>query len=220
MNKLNIYFSIFILFNSCIEGNKNAELEKTKELNIIKNDSTEKLLPQSYNNVAENIKIFIPENYTILDSVSGNLNLDDYNDMILILKKNNEEKTSDVADHPEKRPLLILIGEANNNYKLIERNDNSVYCVDCGGMMGDPYMQTVIKKGYFSVEHYGGSAWRWTRIITYKYSKEDENWFLFKDGGERFNTSDLEKIKKTIKTTKDFGKVLFKDFNIYAEENE
>lgn len=220
MNKLNIFFAISILFNSCIEENKNAELEKTKELNIIKNDSTEKYLPKSSKNVTENISIFIPENYALLDSISGNLNWDDYNDMILVLKKNNEEQTSDVVDHPEKRPLLILIGEANNNYKLIERNDNSVYCVDCGGMMGDPYMRIVIKQGYFSVEHYGGSAWRWTRIITYKYSKEDNNWFLHKDGGESFNTNEPEKIKETIKTTKDFGKVLFKDFNIYTETNE
>ena len=35
---------------------------------------------------------FIPDGYSILDSASGNLNLDKYNDMIVILKKNNEAK--------------------------------------------------------------------------------------------------------------------------------
>lgn len=217
MNKLNILFALLIFFNSCIEKNKKSEVENKKELNNIKNDSTGFFLPEPHKNVVDNISIFLPENYTVLDSISGNLNLDNYNDMILVLKKNNEEKTSDVIDNPEKRPLFILIGEPNNHYKLIEKNYNSVYCIDCGGMMGDPYVRIVIKQGYFSVEHYGGSSWRWKRIITYKYSKEDNNWFLHKDGSESFNTSEPEKIKKTIKTTKDFGKVLFKDFNIYEE---
>lgn len=217
-----IFFLVLLIFISCnneiniesISNNKNKIEEPT-------NDITGKKLSQPHKeeveNIAENIGIFIPENYTILDTISGNLNLDNYNDMVLVLKKNNEEKTSDVIENPEKRPLLILIGESNNKYKLVERNDNSVYCVDCGGMMGDPYMRTVIKQGYFSIEHYGGSAWRWTRIITYKYSKEDNNWFLYKDGGKIFNTSEPEKINETIKTTKDFGKVFFKDFDIYAE---
>ena len=54
----------------------------------------------------------------VLDTVSGNLNLDNYNDMILVLKKIEEEKSSDVAENAEKRPLLILIGEPNNKYIL------------------------------------------------------------------------------------------------------
>ena len=210
--------AIFIFLNSCIDENKNVELENKKIVNDITGKKMSQPNKEEVENIAENIGIFIPENYTILDTISGNLNLDNYNDMVLVLKKNNEEKTSDVIDNPEKRPLLILIGEPNNKYKLVERNDNSVYCVDCGGMMGDPYIQIVIKQGYFSVEHYGGSAWRWNRIITYKYSKEDDNWFLYKDGGESFNTSEPEKVEKTIKTTKDFGKVPFKDFNIYSEK--
>lgn len=216
---------IIVFFYSCNEKKETADIENKKVLvEVVAKDSTKKFLPQAHKevvkNLAENIKIFVPENYEVLDTVSGNLNLDDYNDMILVLKKNGEEKTSDVIDNPEKRPLLILIGEPDHKFKLAERNDNSVYCIDCGGMMGDPFMDIVIKNGYFSVEHYGGSAWRWTRIITYKYSKEENNWFLHKDGGESFNAGDPEKVEKTVRTTKDFGKVLFKDFDIYKEEDE
>jgi len=228
MNKLSIIFAplLIVFFYSCNQKNKATDIEKKKESTVVAiKDRAEKIPPEKPNKVevkhlAENIKDFVPENYMVLDTVSGDLNLDDYNDMIMVLKKNDEEKTSDVIDNPEKRPLLILIGELNNKYKLAERNDNSVYCVDCGGMMGDPYMRTVIKKGYFSVEHYGGSGSRWSRITTYKYSKEKNNWFLHKDGGENFNVSDLDKIEKWIRTTKDFGIVPFKDFNIYKEEKE
>jgi hypothetical protein len=160
---------------------------------------------------------FVPKDYTILDTVTGNLNLDKYPDMILVLKKNGEEKTSDVVNHPEKRPLLILVGQPDGTFKLVARNDNTVYCIDCGGMMGDPYQGITIKNGYFSVEHYGGSAWRWTRTITYKYSKVKNYWFLHKDGSESFHASEPEKVKSKTRTIKNFGKVAFDKFDIYKE---
>lgn len=161
---------------------------------------------------------FIPEGYTALDTTSGDLNLDQYPDMVLVLKKNGEENTSDVTEHPEKRPLLILLGQSDQSYKLASKSDNAVYCIDCGGMMGDPFMGVVIKKGYFSVEHYGGSSWRWTRIITFKYSPADEYWYLHKDGSESFNAGEPEKVTTTISTTKDFGKVKWDEFDIYKED--
>jgi hypothetical protein len=83
--------------------------------------------------------------------------------------------------------------------------------------MGDPFMQVVIKKGYFSIEHYGGSSWRWTRIITFKYSPDDNYWFLYKDGGEYFHAAEHEKKTKKVLTSKDFGKVRFDEFDIYKD---
>jgi hypothetical protein len=160
----------------------------------------------------------VPKDYTILDTILGDLNLDSYADIIMLLKKDGEETTSDVIDNPEKRPLLILLGQADNTYKLAARNDNVVLCVDCGGMMGDPYQQVVIKNGYFSIEHYGGSAWRWTRIVTFKYSPVDDYWYLYKDGGDSFHASDPENMTTKVKTTKDFGKVPFDKFDIYKED--
>jgi hypothetical protein len=160
---------------------------------------------------------FIPEGYTLLDSATGDLNLDKYPDKLLVLKINGEDSIAKDVDHTVKRPLLILIGQANESFTLAARNDNVVYCVNCGGMMGDPYMQIVIKKGYFSIEHYGGSAWRWTRIITFKYSTNDKQWYLYKDGGDSYHTSDLDKVETNIKTTKEFGKIAFDKFDIYSD---
>ncbi len=164
------------------------------------------------------ILTFVPKDYSILDTATGNLNLDEYPDMILVLKKNGEERTSNVVDHPEKRPLIILVGQPDGTFKLVARNDNTVYCIDCGGMMGDPYQGITIKNGYFSIEHYGGSAWRWTRIITYKYSKAKNYWFLHKDGSDSFHASEPEKVESEILTTRNFGKVPFDKFDIYKEK--
>jgi hypothetical protein len=164
------------------------------------------------------ISKFIPDSYEVLDSISGDLNLDNYTDLILILKKHDEENTSDVIENPEKRPLLILIGKDNGGYELAAKSNTTVYCYNCGGMMGDPYQGVTINNGYFSVEHYGGSAWRWSRIITYKFSKSDNHWFLHRDGGESFHVSEPEKSESNMRTKKDFGKIKFEDFDIFEDK--
>ncbi|KAF2509109.1 hypothetical protein [Flavobacterium foetidum] len=153
----------------------------------------------------------------MLDTASGDLNLDKIKDLIVVLKKNGEDTLSVDIDNPERRPLLILLRDKENKLKFARRNDNTVYCIQCGGMLGDPFMGITIKNGYFSVEHYGGSNWRWKSIITYKYSKKDKEWFLYKDGLESFQISDTENVKTEIKTAKDFGRVKFQDFDIYKD---
>jgi hypothetical protein len=173
---------------------------------------------QKKSKLPKELEAFVLKGYLVLDYKYGDLNRDRDEDVILILKKENEKQTSDVVDHPEKRPLFILIRQADNSLKSMARNDNVVYCVDCGGVMGDPYMGIAIKKGYFSVEHYGGSSWRWTRIITFKYSRKENNWFLHKDGAESFHASTPDKVKATIKTFKDFGRIPFLKFDIYREK--
>jgi len=169
-------------------------------------------------NLPAELMKFVPDSYSVLDTAFGNLNQDKYVDLIMVLRKNGEDTLSNVVDHPEKRKLLILLRQEDNTYKLAVESDNAVYCVDCGGMMGDPFMNVVIKNGYFSVEHYGGSSWRWTRIITFKYSPIDSVWYLHKDGHESFHAADPGKVESKILTKKNFGIVRFEDFNIYGDK--
>lgn len=169
-------------------------------------------------NLPNSLKEFIPSGYVALNAESGDLNLDSIPDAILVIKKPDEKDTSDVVDHPTKRPLLVLIGEGNNKYKLAARNDDVVLCVDCGGVFGDPFEGISIKNGVFSVEHYGGSAWRWTKIITFKYTAKDKNWILSRVGSDSYHASDPNKVKTTIKTAKNFGKVLFEKYDGYKDE--
>ncbi len=156
----------------------------------------------------QRIKAFIPAGFSILDSLSGNLNLDNYPDMILILKINGEDSLFEIN-----RPLLILTGQENKTYKLETRNDSVVLCRSCGGVFGDPYESSVIKNGYFSIQHYGGSNWRWTRIITFKYNKEKNNWVLHRDAGESFHTSAPDKTEKIVTNKNDFDVLSFEKFN-------
>jgi len=145
--------------------------------------------------------------YEILDTVTGDLNRDKYRDLLVVLKLSIEENNSEAT-----RPLLIYLGQKSGVLKLIARNDNVVLCRNCGGIYGDPYSRMVIKNGYFTIEHYGGSNWRWTRYITFKYSSKDSKWYLHKDGGDSYHISDPNTVKTEVKTTKDFGTIEFDNF--------
>jgi len=157
------------------------------------------------------------EGYTVLHSASGDLNRDAYPDWVLIYRKATEAETSDVIDHPEPRPLLLNVGQPDGSLQLAARNDKVVLCYDCGGVFGDPFSQVVIKNGFFTVEHYGGSNWRWTRLITFRYQPKARKWYLHKDGGDSYHTGDPDKVETVVKTTKDFGTVPFETFDCYAE---
>lgn len=198
------------------QSTKNAAAEKKS---LPTQDSREThLKPSEKVLTSPPLNKFIPEGYVLLDTATGDLNRDPYRDLVLIVRKSNEKETSDVVDHPEKRPLLLFLGQQDGTYKLAARNDKVVLCIDCGGIMGDPYTGITIRKGYFSIEHYGGGAWRWTRIVTFKYSTDDLDWLLYKDGGESFYAVEPEKVYPDVKTAEDFGKVAFERFDIYAEE--
>lgn len=159
----------------------------------------------------------LPEGYTILDTATGDLNKDDLDDLIVLYRKINEEETSDVVDNPEKRPLAIYLGVGLDTFRLAALNENVAYCYDCGGMMGDPYQAIVIKNGYFTVEHYGGSGWRWTRYVTFKYSPKEGMWYLYKDGGDSFHAGEPEKVTTNVMTVSDFGVVPFEEYTIYKD---
>ncbi len=167
-------------------------------------------IPQEANS---NPKSFIPAGYELLDSASGDLNGDAFTDFLLVLKKPNEEELKNDEGAVLDRPLLILTGAAGGVLHLAARNNKVVYQVNDGGMMGDPYTGLTIKNGYFSVEYYGGSAWRWSHITTFKWNAAENTWLLFKEGGDSFHALEPEKVKTQVRTQKDFGKVLFENFD-------
>jgi hypothetical protein len=158
------------------------------------------------------LKDFIPKGFSLLDSASGDLNKDGFKDLIVILKNNLEETVSDTT-----RPLLILHGNKKKTYTLISKNEHVVLCKGCGGVFGDPYEGITVKNNYFSVEHYGGSSWRWTRIITFKYDVKTKHYVLHKDAGISFHTSDPDKTTEIISRKKDFDILPFMQYNYNVE---
>ena len=166
----------------------------------------------SNNTIPSSVKQFIPNGYGVLNFTKGNLNRDGIDDAILILKKLNEENFSEESP---KRPLYILTGKKDGSYKLEAKNKNCVLGIKDGGILGDPFSAVAIKNGYFSLEFYGGSSWRWVKIVTFRYRNDRNNWFLHREGDESYHASEPSKIKREMKTTKNFGIILFSKYNIF-----
>lgn len=146
-----------------------------------------------------------PDGWVVLDTMTGDLNRDAYTDMLIILRSTAED--TGYYEHP--RPLLILTGNAAGALTLAERNDSVVLCKQCGGAWGDPYDGLAIKNGYFSVEHYGGSNWRWTRIITFRYNEKERTWLLHRDAGVSFTVFEEGGEEEVVHNKENFGKVRF-----------
>jgi len=155
--------------------------------------------------VPSDVQPFVQKNTTVLAIERGDLNRDGREDAVLVLEPQDPEQP---------RPLLILIGDANGKLKLAKRSAKAVYCKTCGGMMGDPFQGVTIETGRFTIEHYGGSAWRWSNSITFAWSKRDQSWQLVRVENTSFHASDPEEPEKTVETPpKDFGLIDITEFD-------
>lgn len=143
----------------------------------------------------------------------GDLNGDGHEDFILVLEKENPAK--DENDFPvNQRPLLILLRGADSKLTSAKRNERIVMCSQCGGVFGDPFAGVVAGRNTFSVEHYGGSNWRWQYSYKFNYSRIDKTWQLVRVEESHFHTSDPNKAKTNIYTPpRHFGKIDIADFD-------
>ncbi len=210
-----LFFSI-LFFVACQSGIESpTENNKTTSEDTAMSRSTAKVEKTETNQ--NDLSQFVIDGYEIMDSLWADLNNDQREDMLLALKQENEPESSDMEGSVY-RPLLILLRQKDGSLKKVRQNNYTILCRDCGGVLGEPYSQMVAKGNYFSVEHHGGSSQRWTKVVTYKYQEDDQEWYLHKDGGVNYSTHDPDlKMKETVQSSKDFGIIKFEDYNIYGK---
>lgn len=156
----------------------------------------------------KSIQAYIPENYAICRTAFGNLNLDSHQDVAIILCHKEES-----MNNGYERPLLLFTGTKGNKLKYRTQEKTSVLTADGGGISGDPLQDIAVKDGVFTVTHYGGSNWRWSRNISFKFNKSEDKWFLDKVVTESFHINNTDKVDVKVTTVKDFGKIAFEDYN-------
>lgn len=179
------------------------------------------LLVMTANAQTESVKVpaevmpFVENGTKAIALESADLNGDGMKDFILVLERQISE--DEQSDYPkDQRPLLILVRDKDNKLTEAKRNESMVMCSQCGGIFGDPFAGITIGKNTFTVNHYGGSAWRWTADYTFNYSRIDKTWQLVKI--EKTSYHNVRPMKETLEKTvltppKDFGKVDIADFN-------
>lgn len=163
--------------------------------------------------VPAEVQPFVEKDAKVLSLESADLNGDNLKDYVLVFERQNVPE-KDEYDYPKnQRPLLILLRGKDGRFSEAKRNEHIVMCSECGGMMGDPFMGVAVGTKTFTVNHYGGSAWRWDISYKFNYSRIDKTWQLVQFKREDFHAADQNKtMKREIKLPKDFGKVDIADF--------
>ncbi len=173
--------------------------------------------PKHPEDLSEIFSDHIPENFAILKSATGDLNQDGIIDVALVLHNLGEDTIVPVGRDYVPRPLLLFLKNENGEYALAYQNDKVVYCCDCGGIFGDPFYEIDIVDGLFTIYHFGGSNWRWTRDLTFKYDKISRDWYLHLDQETSFSVFELDEVESSVKTAQDFGKIRFSDFDAFVD---
>lgn len=142
----------------------------------------------------------------------GDLNGDGREDAILVLESLEPHDVGGMAQRA--RPLLVLVRDAGGALRLRARNDRIVLCPECGGMMGDPLSAVTVERRAFQVDHYGGSAWRWSNLYRFGYSRRDDTWQLVRVETSSFHAADPDEGKSTVRVPpRDYGKIDIADFD-------
>lgn len=147
----------------------------------------------------------LPKGAQLLDWQNADLDNDGRPDVLLI---------HEAAEDDGQRTLLIALRQSDGRLNVVKRNDKVVFCRQCGGIFGDPYESLEAGKGRFTVNHYGGSNWRWAFSFDFAYSRRDKTWQLVRVDESSFHTSAPDNMKtRTYKPPRDFGKIDFADFD-------
>ncbi|HYF81528.1 MAG TPA: hypothetical protein VEB00_00665 [Clostridia bacterium] len=125
--------------------------------------------------VDSDISSFIPEGWHILNGygeskVEGDLNKDGISDVAVVVEGIS------TSEEAAPRMLIIALGNEDKSYSLSIKAEKTILRADEGGVMGDPFMGLEIDRGSLLINHYGGSAWRWSN--TYRFRFQDDGWYL------------------------------------------
>ncbi len=110
-------------------------------------------------------EIPIPDNYSIVDTVTGDLDKDAIKELAVAYN------TGDEAEGVPRE--LIIYKLENQQWKEWKRSSQALYTSRDGGMMGDPFGAIEIEKGILLISQNGGSSWKWGFTDKYRFQSGD-----------------------------------------------
>jgi hypothetical protein len=137
-------------------------------------------------NEGQTISNFIPIGWTILDSVSGDLNNNKTLDFAIILQHKDsvtlEKKGAGYIDTVTTQPRILIIlfrNTLSNNYQLIEQTNSFILNHD-DSRMEDPYQEIKIENGILQINFhwfYNTGGWGVSNS-SYKFRYQNKNFVL------------------------------------------
>jgi len=109
----------------------------------------------------------VPATYSILDTVTGDLDKDLVPELVVAYNAGPENDEEGVPR------TLIIYKRANKAWQEWKRSTQALYGSQDGGMMGDPYGGMEITKGVLHIHHSGGSSWKWGFTDKFRFQNGD-----------------------------------------------
>lgn len=182
--KNSLYFAIltgsFILFTGCIKpGNKKstANERNTDTVNNMYFNSDDDMfiefsfVPETVNDVTG----FIPEGYILFEEISGDLNKDDVDDIVLIIKGTDEDNI--IVDEyrgeldRNRRGIIVLLNRGDHYEAVSENYDCFPSENEDGGVYFAPDLYVHIEKGNLYIHYAHGRYGYWK--YTFRYQNSD-----------------------------------------------
>lgn len=166
----------------------------------------------------EEVETFVDEDEYLITYEAGDFNEDKRIDAILITGKRNEVILYNTNQTKTKRKVVILQRMDDGSLKKVAQNEDIVYCYLCEAPYGSPLTSIVFSGNTFAIEHEAGKANRWARIITFEFNHQQQQWLLLKDASSVYNIMNSSGFKSDVKTRKDFGPILFENYDAFSLE--
>jgi hypothetical protein len=161
----------------------------------------------------------IPKNYSIVDTVLGDLDKDGIKELVVAYDTRKAE------DEYESVPReLIIYKKQNNKWAVWKKSSQALLGSRDGGMMGDPFGELTITNGILLISHYGGSSWKWGHTDKYRYSNGE--FYLIGHSGsygkpcEYWQEVDFNLVTGKMIVKKEYEDCDTSDQAIYKRENE
>ena len=172
------------------------------EEGIIQNDNGEMI---QFKNITEVInRIQKSKLFTLKKMYQHDLNQDGNKDIFLVFKNNNDLKSDD--DKTLVAPVILLIHQGGDKYRFF--HNEKIY----PSMEGFFFKRIAFKDNFFTIELDTEVPDEYTaeKYITFKYSK---NKIVLHRFGKITNWQDERKPFNAQLTQKDFGEILFEDYD-------
>lgn len=163
-------------------------------------------------------ELLIPDNYSVVDSVSGDLDKDSIAELVVAYNMGPE---NDIDGVPRE---LIIYKRKNDKWTEWKKSDQALYGSKDGGMMGDPFGELEIKNGILLISQNGGSSWKWG--FTDKYRFQDGEFYLIGYSSiagklcEYWEDVDFNLSTGKMIVKKEFEECETEEQQIYKRENE
>ena len=167
-------------------------------------------------------KVPLPQNYTIVDTVFGDLDKDGIKELVAAY---NTRKI-DVDSYDSVTRELIIYKRENGNWIIWKKSSQALYGSRDGGMMGDPFEELVIDKGILEISQNGGSSWKWGHTDKYRYQNDEFRLIGYTSNAgkpcEDWETVDFNLLTGKMIVEKAYEQCDEQDDNpnIYRQENE